>query len=88
VSDTERHGYGGTIWCDPCQQCSDDVDAVRKALALIFEYGQIPGDHHRAWVIDQIGRLLARDDYEKLVMEACQGEDGPETYDWDVGIAP
>lgn len=28
------------------------------------------------------------DAYKKLVADACNGEDGPETYDWDVGIAP
>lgn len=28
------------------------------------------------------------DEYKKLVADACAGEDGPETYDWDVGIAP
>lgn len=26
--------------------------------------------------------------YEECVREACDGEDGPETYGWDVGIAP
>ena len=27
-------------------------------------------------------------EYDKLVKEACAGEDGPETYSWDEGIAP
>jgi len=27
-------------------------------------------------------------EYMALVAEACDGEDGPETYSWDVGIAP
>ena len=26
--------------------------------------------------------------YKKLVKEACAGEDGPDTYEWDKGIAP
>lgn len=26
--------------------------------------------------------------YIAFVREACAGEDGPNTYDWDVGIAP
>jgi hypothetical protein len=28
------------------------------------------------------------DEYKKLVADACAGEDGPATYDWDTGIAP
>jgi len=28
------------------------------------------------------------DEYKKLVADACNGEDGPETYEWDTGIAP
>ena len=28
------------------------------------------------------------EEYAKLVREACDGEDGPQTYDWDEGIAP
>ncbi|WP_319533401.1 hypothetical protein [uncultured Cohaesibacter sp.] len=27
-------------------------------------------------------------EYQKLVKNACKGEDGPETYSWDTGIAP
>lgn len=28
------------------------------------------------------------EEYTSLVAEACDGEDGPDTYTWDVGIAP
>jgi hypothetical protein len=28
------------------------------------------------------------EEYKKLVVNACDGEDGPNTYDWDCGIAP
>lgn len=28
------------------------------------------------------------DEYLNLVADACDGEDGPDTYDWDEGIAP
>lgn len=28
------------------------------------------------------------DEYSKLVKDACDGEDGPETYSWEIGIAP
>ena len=28
------------------------------------------------------------EEYKKLVKESCDGEDGPNTYEWDCGIAP
>lgn len=28
------------------------------------------------------------EDYKALVAEACNGEDGPQTYSWETGIAP
>jgi len=60
----------------------------KKALDIAIRYGGINGDHHKAWVIDQIVRALTGDDYERVVAEACAGEDGPDTYTWDEGIAP
>ena len=61
---------------------------IKTAIKLAVRYGGIEGDHHRAWVIDQMVRVLATTQYDALVAEARAGEDGPETYDWDVGIAP
>lgn len=61
---------------------------IHKAICLAVQYGGIDGDHHKAWVIDQMVRILAGENYEKIVKEACDGEDGPDTYDWDEGIAP
>jgi hypothetical protein len=84
------------------QQCSDDwqehidwLDAVkahdantRQAIELIVKYGGIDGAHHKDWVLDQVVRLLAGSEYENVIREAKAGEDGPNTYDWDEGIAP
>lgn len=61
---------------------------IKQALDLAVRYGGIGGDHHKAWVIDQMVRKLAGDDYSAVVADARSGEDGPETYDWDCGIAP
>ncbi len=58
------------------------------ALNLIIRFGGIEGDHHKAWVLDQVTRLLAGDGYGELVVDACAGKDGPETYSWETGIAP
>lgn len=82
---------------DDLQQCMLDIDdqviewqagRIESALSFAVQYGGIDGDHHKAWVIDQMVRALAGDDYTDLVAKACAGEDGPDTFDWNVGIAP
>lgn len=62
----------------------------KQVIELAVKYGQINGEHHKMWVIDQIIRIIAAPDgaYEEIIREAKAGEDGPETYDWDVGIPP
>lgn len=34
------------------------VDPVKTALEMIFAYGQIDGEHHKAWVLDRVARIL------------------------------
>lgn len=87
-------------------------DRINKAIEYAVKYGGIDGDHHKAWVIDQMVRALTgcpmvnwtgedhrgekytcqiqgeSEEYKELVREACSGEDGPDTYDWDEGIPP
>lgn len=83
------------------------------AMLWIEIYGQIDGDHHKAWVLDQVARILKgtkiiiklaewenghseyrfdldkpSQEYLDWVKEIKSGEDGPETYDYDLGIAP
>jgi hypothetical protein len=66
----------------------ETLDKNREALELAIQYGQIDGAHHKAWVIDQMVRALAGDGYEKVVADACAGDEGPYTYSWDEGIPP
>jgi hypothetical protein len=61
---------------------------IAEALRMIQRYGGIGGDHHKAWVLDQVVRILAGNRYEQLVAHSKDGEDGPNTYSWDTGIAP
>lgn len=63
-------------------------ERIKQALDMIVQFGGIDGAHHKDWVLDQVTRILAGDGYEKLVADAKAGEDGPETYSWEVGIAP
>lgn len=65
----------------PCERC---VEAIKIAL----EFGSIDGGHHKMWTIDQIVRTLSADNYDALIENFCEGADGPETYEWDTGIAP
>ena len=82
------------------------------ALRIVERYGQIDGAYHKAWVLDQVARVLcgasvtvteARwadhapeerftvgtcEAYESWVRALRAGEDGPDSYDYDVGIAP
>lgn len=64
------------------------MNAAASAVEVAVRYGGIDGDHHKAWVIDQMVRVLVGGEYEKLVAAAKCGENGPNTYSWDVGIAP
>lgn len=66
----------------------DDDGRIRSAIDLAIQYGGIDSSHHRAWVIDQMLRILAGDSYDALIKEANAGENGTNTYEWDVGIIP
>lgn len=64
-------------------------DRINKALDMIFRYGQIDGDHHKAWLIDQVVRNLLGDKYEEFVTLYEVDEDsGEKEYEWNEGIAP
>jgi hypothetical protein len=84
---------------------------IEAAIDVAIRYGGIEGDHHKAWVIDQMIRHLTdcpevevtaidcngrytyidlgeSEEYIELIKAAKDGEDGPDTHDWDIGIAP
>lgn len=73
------------------------VDRIQKALE-VATMGTIDGAHHKTWVIDQMVRALTgcsgpqgvmqSEEYIKWVADLCDGEEGPSTYEWDVGIPP
>ena len=66
----------------------DAEERAKHAIDFAVKYGGIDGAHHKTWVIDQMVRLLTASEYETIVAAAKAGEDGPETYSWDEGIAP
>lgn len=65
-----------------------EQERIAAALEVTRDYGQTDGAHHKAWVIDQMIRKLLGDRYEEWVLSYRLGEDGPDTYEWDEGIAP
>jgi len=79
--------------------CWDSEDRILRALAVADVYGQTDGDHHKAWVIDQMVRALcgclengdgsyrAGQEYRDWVEHYCY-VDGEQEYEWDTGIAP
>lgn len=70
-----------------------ELEAMREgreaAIAIALQYGGTDGAHHKMWVIDQMLRILLTEDaYKETIDNACDGEDGPNTYEWDIGVAP
>lgn len=65
-----------------------ETEKIATALDLISQYGGTDGGHHKQWVLDQVVRALTGDDYPEWVRQQKDGDDGPETYEWDEGTAP
>jgi hypothetical protein len=65
------------------------MDSKQIVLDMIGEFGGIDGGHHKQWLLNEILlSLMTQDEYEKWVAEWEDGADGPNTYSWDIGIAP
>lgn len=84
-------------WCAACEgphatemcpQLIGTSDRALAALGLINRFGGIDGGHHKQWVLDQVVRVLDGPNYASWVAKHNAGEDGPHTYEWNVGIPP
>ncbi len=64
------------------------VKRIAKAVGVAIRHGGHDGAHHKAWVIDQMLRALLGGKYAQVIEESLVGEDGPNTYEHDVGIPP
>ena len=64
-----------------------DKEKIDEVLE-IAQSGTIDGGWHKMWVIDQMVKTLTGLKYKQWVREFENGEDGPNTYEWDTGIAP
>jgi hypothetical protein len=75
-------------WKFSCLHIQKSDAFSRELVQFILDYGAVDGSHHKQYALDQVLRKLTGDDYEEVIKEWCNGEDGPETYTWDEGIAP
>ena len=67
----------------------DREERIKNALTIAWRFGQIDGDHHKMWVIDQMVRALCKSEKEyKEWVEVYETPDGEDYWEWDVGIAP
>lgn len=58
------------------------------ALELAHRFGRFGGEGNKAWLVDQMVRTLAGDDYESFVEGVALGEEGADPYTWDEGTEP
>lgn len=65
-------------------------ERIKRALSFAWSYGQIDGDHHKLWVIDQMVRTLCgtEEKYIKWVQAYEAPLDDGDYYEWKTGIAP
>lgn len=78
------------VRADALPDGDEGSDRADRALEIADQYSQTDGDHHKAWVLDQMVRTLTgtKAAYNEFVREHMAGEDGPATYGWDTGTAP
>jgi hypothetical protein len=77
--------YGGT---DGSHHKTWTLDQAVRALTgcpLVWRH-EIAKDGVEPYALD--GEQGESEEYTRLVAWACDGENGPETYSWDTGIAP
>lgn len=67
-----------------------NTNLKNEILDFISQWGGIDGNHHKQWVLDQLIRLCceSESEYQEWVEKYEDGDDGPETYEWNEGIAP
>jgi len=71
------------------EEIEAESNKIDKAVEIISDYGGIDGGHHKQWVLDQVLKtLMGASVYQKWLVAYNNGEDGPDTYEWDHGIAP
>lgn len=65
-------------------------EKIAAALETIRLYAGFDGGHHKQWVLDRVVRDLTGSEpkYKEWIEKWEDGEDGPQTYNWDHGTPP
>jgi len=72
----------------------EDKDAIERrdeAIDLILKHGQHPGNEEKAWVIDQVARILLGYEYESAIQQYNQLSDANHIHQagpWGFGKTP
>ena len=61
---------------------------ISNAIEVLTDGIFTDGGHHKQWALDQALRFLLGDKYDKYREKECDGEYGPNSYEWDQGIVP
>ena len=79
--------YFGTSVADKIvsSQVLSETKRINDAIDVAWKAGGVDGDHHKAWVIDQMLRkLLSANEYNDFLTEYEKSGE----YKWDPGVAP
>ena len=64
-------------------------DKIAEALSVLWCMGQYEGEsQHQTWLLDQVVRYLAGDQYDDWVRRRNTGQDGEEMHPWSTGTPP
>jgi hypothetical protein len=74
-------GYLGRFAVDIKNTPYADYTDKDWAMLFIEKYGQIDGAHHKAWVLDQVARILQG---TPVVVEERRWKNGTREYDFDL----
>jgi hypothetical protein len=59
-------------------------ERINEAIEFAKDAMCTSGDHHKTWYIDQIVKVLAGEDYNKVTADLKEETD----MDWDTGMEP
>lgn len=77
-----------------------DEQRLDAILVFIGQSGDTDGAHHKQWALDQIVRIATKckndglgnyiksAEYHEWIRFHADGEDGPNTHEWDEGLTP
>ena len=90
--DPVNYAAQAIIYRKRAQRAEADNKALREVLGgvqeLITSWAGVDDSRHKQWLLDEIVKVITGDNYDKWVASYNNGEDGPNTYEWDKGIAP